>query len=176
MSEASEMGPLATREQLDRVLSMIADAQADGATLIHGGKKPDEPELSEGFFVQPTVFTDVTRDMRVAKDEVFGPVLTVFTFDTEDEAIRLANDTQYGLAGGVWTTNLQRAHRVAKEVKAGTIWLNGYRATDPAVPFGGMKASGFGRENGDEAVLSFTQTKAVWVELSGVSRDPFVMG
>ncbi|CAN5326503.1 aldehyde dehydrogenase [soil metagenome] len=172
----SEMGPLATREQLERVLGMIAAAQSQGAHLLEGGHPPDDPALKDGFFIRPTIFTDVTADMDIAHDEVFGPVLAVFSFETEDEAIELANDTRYGLAGGVWTTNLQRGHRVAARVKAGTVWLNAYRATDPAVPFGGMKDSGFGRENGDDAVLAFTETKAVWVELSGETRDPFIMG
>lgn len=172
----SEMGPLATREQRDRVLEMVAEAESQGAVLVEGGGAPDDPELADGFYIRPTVFADVTQEMRIAREEVFGPVLTVFPFDSEEEAIRLANDTQYGLAGGVWTTNLQRAHRVARGVQAGTIWVNGYRATDPGVPFGGVKSSGIGRENGDEAVQAFTQTKSVWVELSGDTRDPFIMG
>jgi aldehyde dehydrogenase (NAD+) len=173
---ASEMGPLATREQLERVRGMIAAAESQGAHLYEGGHPPEDESLKNGFFIRPTVFTDVTNAMDIAHEEVFGPVLAVFAFDTEDEAVQLANDTRYGLAGGVWTTNLQRGHRVAARVKAGTVWLNAYRATDPAVPFGGMKDSGFGRENGDDAVLAFTETKAVWVELSGETRDPFIMG
>jgi aldehyde dehydrogenase (NAD+) len=168
----SEMGPLATREQRDRVLDMIAAAQGEGAQLVCGGGVPE----GEGFFVEPTVFTGVTGDMRLAREEVFGPVAAVFGFDTEEEAVRLANDTEYGLAGGVWTRDLQRGLRMARAVRAGTVWLNAYRVQDAAVPFGGTKASGFGRENGDEALHEVTEVKSVWVELSGLTRDPFVMG
>jgi (Z)-2-((N-methylformamido)methylene)-5-hydroxybutyrolactone dehydrogenase len=168
----SEMGPLATREQRDRVLDMIAAARAEGAELVCGGRAPE----GTGFFVEPTVFTGVTGDMRLAREEVFGPVAAVFPFDTEDEAVRLANDTEYGLAGGIWTRDLQRGLRMARAVRAGTLWLNAYRVQDAAVPFGGTKASGFGRENGDEALHEVTEVKSVWIELSGQTRDPFVMG
>ena len=171
---ASEMGPLATGQQRDRVLDVVADARSEGAELICGGKAPEG--LGEGFFVQPTVFTGVTRDMRLAREEVFGPVAAFFAFDTEEEAILIANDTEYGLAGGIWTRDLQRGLRMAKGVRAGTIWLNAYRVQDAAVPFGGTKASGFGRENSDEALHEVTEVKSVWIELSGATRDPFVMG
>ncbi len=172
----TEMGPLATREQRDRVEQLMAAARDEGATVVCGGARPEGEATADGYFFPPTVLTDVDPDMRIAREEVFGPVLAVFAFDTEEEAIRLANDTQYGLAGGVWTTNLQRAMRVSKAVRAGSIWVNSYRVSDPAVPFGGMKASGFGRENGEEAVREFTETKSVWIELSGVQRDPFLLG
>jgi aldehyde dehydrogenase (NAD+) len=173
-ADDTEMGPLATRDQRDRVLAMIASAQDDGAQLVCGGRAPDD--LGEGFFIEPTVFTGVTRYMQLAREEVFGPVAAVFPFDTEEQAVALANDTHYGLAGGIWTRDLQRGLRMARAVRAGTIWLNAYRVQDPAVPFGGMKASGFGRENGDEALHEVTEVKSVWIELSGATRDPFVMG
>ena len=173
---ASEMGPLATSEQRDRVLAMIADAQRQGARLVAGGTPPEDPELRDGYFVSPTIFADVTTDMRLAREEVFGPVLAVFPFDTEAQAVELANDTRYGLAAGVWTTNGQRAQRMARAIRAGTVWINAYRAVDPAVPFGGFGASGFGRENGQEVLESLLPVKAVWMELSGTTRDPFKMG
>ncbi len=173
-AEGIEMGPLATRQQRDRVFDMIASARGEGAELVCGGGAPRG--LGDGFFVEPTVFTGVTRDMRLAREEVFGPVAAVFPFDTEQEAIRLANDTEYGLAGGIWTRDLQRGLRMAKAVRAGTVWLNAYRVQDAAVPFGGTRASGFGRENGDEALHEVTEVKSVWIELSGTTRDPFVMG
>ena len=176
MSPESDIGPLATKEQLVRVLSMIDEAQVEGAELATGGRRPDTPGLKDGFFITPTIFTNVDPSMRIAREEIFGPVLAVFPFSTEAEAVQLANSTPYGLAGGIWTQNLQRAHRVAAGLRAGTVWINCYRVVDPAVPFGGMGASGFGRENGDEAVVSYTQTKSVWVELSGNTRDPFKMG
>lgn len=173
---ASEMGPLATKDQLHRVLDMLDNARAEGATLRCGGGRSTGPDVTDGYFIEPTVFTDVKSGMQIAREEIFGPVLGVYPFDTEEEAIALANDTEYGLAGGVWTNDLARGHRMARAVRAGTIWLNSYRVTDPAVPFGGMGASGIGRENGDEAVNAYTETKAVWVELSGETRDPFKMG
>jgi aldehyde dehydrogenase (NAD+) len=114
--------------------------------------------------------------MTVACEEVFGPVLSVIPFDTEEEALALANDTRYGLAGAVWTKDIHRGHRVAHAMRAGTVWINAYRSVGPMAPFGGFKASGFGRENGLEALREYTETKTVWVELSGATRDPFQLG
>ena len=129
-----------------------------------------------GYFVQPTVLTNVKPSMTVACEEVFGPVLAVIPFDTEEEAIGLANDTRYGLAGAVWTKDIHRGHRVAHALRTGTVWINAYRVVGPDVPFGGFGASGLGRENGIEAVHEYTQTKAIWVELTGGTRDPFTLG
>jgi len=129
-----------------------------------------------GYFVQPTVLTGVTPEITVACEEVFGPVLAVMSFDTEEEAIALANGTRYGLAGAVWTQNIHRGHRVAHALKAGTVWINAYRVVGPDVPFGGYGLSGIGRENGIDEVHEYTQTKAIWVELSGGTRDPFTLG
>ncbi len=169
----TEMGPLANAPQFEKVLGYVRAAQEDGATLAHGGQ-PD-PALG-GYFVPPTVVTDARPDMRVVAEEVFGPVLAVMRFSSEDEAVAQANGTRYGLAASVWTKDVHRAHRVAHRLRAGTVWVNAYRVVAPNVPFGGVQMSGIGRENGIGAVRDYTETKAVWVELTGATRDPFTLG
>src|SRR5690349_15413268 len=169
----TEMGPVATEPQYRKVLSFLEGAAGEGATVTAGGQ-PDA-DLG-GFFVQPTVLTGVKPTMTVACEEVFGPVLSVIPFDTEEEAIALANDTRYGLAGAVWTKDIHRGHRVAHAMRTGTVWINAYRVVGPDVPFGGYGLSGLGRENGIEAVHEYTVTKAIWVELTGGTRDPFTLG
>ncbi|MGD1257042.1 aldehyde dehydrogenase [Mycobacterium seoulense] len=170
---ATEMGPVSNQPQYEKVLSHFASARDQGATVAYGGEPAG---VLGGFFVKPTVLTGVDRSMRAVAEEVFGPVLAVMTFTDEDEAIAAANDTEFGLAAGVWTKDVHRAHRVAAQLNAGTVWINAYRVVSPHVPFGGMGHSGIGRENGIDAVKDFTETKAVWVELSGATRDPFTLG
>jgi (Z)-2-((N-methylformamido)methylene)-5-hydroxybutyrolactone dehydrogenase len=169
----TEMGPVATGPQYRKVLSFLDSAASEGATVAVGGH-PDE-QLG-GYFVQPTVLTNVKPTMTVACEEVFGPVLAVIPFDTEAEAIALANNSRYGLAGAVWTKDIHRGHRVAHALRTGTVWINAYRVVGPDVPFGGFGLSGLGRENGIDAVHEYTQTKTIWVELTGGTRDPFTLG
>ncbi|HEY8630290.1 MAG TPA: aldehyde dehydrogenase family protein, partial [Gaiellaceae bacterium] len=164
LDDATEMGPLVSEEQLARVLGYLETGVGEGATIVAGGGRPDDERL-RGYFVQPTVFADVRDDMRIATEEIFGPVLSVMPFDDEESLVRRANSTFYGLAAGIWTENLKRAHRLAEALKAGTVWINGYNMVDPSAPFGGFKMSGYGRELGMDAIHDYTQVKSVWVNL-----------
>jgi acyl-CoA reductase-like NAD-dependent aldehyde dehydrogenase len=169
----TEMGPVANAPQYEKVLGYLSTAQQEGATVAYGGAAEDS---LGGYFVKPTVLTGVGPTSTVVCEEVFGPVLSAYTFTDEDEALKLANDTPYGLAGAAWTKDVHRAHRVAARIKAGTVWINAYRVVAPSVPFGGYKLSGLGRENGVAALDAYLQDKAVWVELTGGTRDPFTLG
>jgi len=172
LDEGTQMGPLVSAVQLDKVLGYIAQAKAEGARLITGGEVAE----GQGYFVQPTVFADVIDTMTLAQQEVFGPVLAVLDFETEADAVRLANATPYGLASGVFTRNLSRAHRLSRDIRAGVGWINTYRAVSPLAPFGGFGLSGSGREGGLESILDYTRTKTVWLRTSDDPiPDPFVM-
>jgi phenylacetaldehyde dehydrogenase len=153
------IGPLVSAEQRDRVVAYVDGAQAQGASLASG----PATELSRGYFVAPTVLGDVTSEMTIFREEVFGPVVTVTPFDTEEEAIALANDTEYGLSAGVWTRDVSRAIRAARAIQAGTVWVNAYGAIRPEVPFGGFGQSGVGRELGEHALAAYRETKAVFI-------------
>lgn len=175
MMPDTQVGPITTAAQRQKVLDYIAIARAEGATCLLGGGIPDDPTLKRGWYVQPTIFGDVTNTMRIAREEVFGPVLSILPFEDEADAIRIANDTIYGLAAGVWTTDLARAVRMAGALQAGTVWVNTYRAVSFMAPFGGYKQSGIGRENGQEAIYEFLQTKCVWLNLAEDVPNPFVI-
>ncbi|SAL55164.1 aldehyde dehydrogenase [Caballeronia turbans] len=175
MQPETNVGPVATPPQYAKVLDYIEIARRDGARCILGGKPASGPGLTGGQFVEPTIFTDVTNDMRIAQEEVFGPVLSIIGFDDEQHAVTLANSVIYGLVAGVWTGNIGRAMRMTRALKAGTVWVNTYRAYSFMMPFGGMKMSGIGRENGIEAVHEFLETKSVFLSTSDKPpANPFV--
>lgn len=176
MSPDTNIGPVTTKPQYQKILDYMEVAKAEGAKCILGGGPANSPDLPGGQFVEPTIYTDVTPQMRIAREEVFGPVLSIIGFEDEADAIRIANDTIYGLAAGIWTQNMGRAIRVSSAIKAGTVWVNTYRAISYMMPFGGMKYSGIGRESGVEAIDEFLETKSTWISYSeNVPANPFVM-
>ncbi len=168
----TQMGPIAFRGHYERVLAHIADALEDGSRLVAGG----HPAALGGLFIEPTVFADVDNSSRLAQNEVFGPILAIIPFDDEAEAIAIANDSRFGLAGGVWSKDVTRALSVAKEIRSGIIWVNTYRTSAAQAPSGGFKQSGYGRERGTEALLDYTVVKSTLVDLTDTVRDPFVLG
>ena len=175
MSTDTHVGPVTTRPQYQKIMDYIDIAKSDGATCVLGGK-PYTGEGSKGDrFVEPTIFTRVSNEMRIAQEEVFGPVLSVIPFDDEDEAVRIGNDIVYGLAAGVWTSDIGRALRMSEKLKAGTVWVNTYRAVSFMSPFGGYKRSGQGRESGQESIKEFLQVKSVWIAQETTAANPFIM-
>jgi (Z)-2-((N-methylformamido)methylene)-5-hydroxybutyrolactone dehydrogenase len=175
MDEDTQVGPVTTPAQYAKVLDYIGIAQGEGATAVLGGAAASRPECGDGWFVEPTVFTGVDNGMRIAQEEVFGPVLAVIPFRDEDEAVAIANDVRFGLGAGVWTTDIGRAFRMSARIRSGTVWVNTYRAVSYMAPFGGVKDSGLGRENGSTAVDAYLEDKTVWVNTGAAVGNPFVM-
>jgi hypothetical protein len=172
LDRATHIGPQTSAEQLAKTERYIAIGKEEGARLVSGGKRPQG--FTRGYFVEPTVFADVDNRSRLAQEEIFGPVLAVMPFDTEEEAVRLANDVEYGLVAGLWTSDVGRAHRVAAAIEAGLVTVNTFRTTHPMLPYGGYKLSGLGRENGMEALHHFTEVKTVVVDFDTTPpADPF---
>ena len=172
LDPATQIAPLANSPHLDKVLGLIEKARAEGANCQCGGHRIYPERQPDGFYVEPAVFTNVTPSMSLWHQEVFGPVLAVTKFETDDHALRLANDTGYGLAAGIWTSNYARAQQLGSNIQAGTIYINHYRSVDPGSPIGGYKRSGYGRELGPDAVKDFLQVKSIWVGTAPCG-DPF---
>jgi acyl-CoA reductase-like NAD-dependent aldehyde dehydrogenase len=173
MAPGTHMGPVANQPQYDRIRGVIAEGSTSGATMLAGQEAVEGADLESGLFIRPTVFADVDNSMVLAREEIFGPVLSVLSFDDDDHAVALANDSDFGLASGIWTNDLSRAHSVARRLVAGTVWVNTYRASAAQAPFGGIRRSGWGRERGEEALEEYVRTKNVMVDLSGRTADPF---
>jgi aldehyde dehydrogenase (NAD+) len=176
MSLDTQVGPVTTMPQFEKILGYMEVAKGEGAKVALGGGKASRPECGEGWFVEPTIFTGVNNKMRIAQEEVFGPVLSIIRFRDEEDAVAIGNDVLYGLAAGVWTQSMRRAITMSERLQAGTVWVNMYRAVSYTSPFGGYKRSGLGRENGQDAIYDFLQTKSVWINLAEEIPNPFVMG
>jgi aldehyde dehydrogenase (NAD+) len=172
----TQLGPLGTHPQYQKVLKYIDIGKDEGAEVVLGGKVPEPGLVGQGWFVEPTIFRGAHNRMRIAQEEIFGPILSVIPFDDDDEAIAIANDIPFGLAGGVWSGNISRAMHAAQKIRAGTVWINTYRAFGAMMPFGGMKRSGHGRENGRWALEEFMQTKSYWLSYSDSEPEPFLIG
>ena len=166
MDPKTRLGPVISQEQMDRVLGYVKKGTDEGARLVTGGKRLLYNGEERGYWIEPTIFDNVKPDACIAQEEIFGPVLATLTFRDEEEALAIANNTIYGLAAGVWTSNVKRAHRMAKRLEAGTVWVNTYHPLEAVSPFGGYKQSGYGRELGAYALDLYTQIKSVWVDLS----------
>jgi len=170
--ENSDVGPMISEEHMRKVLGYIDTGKKEGAELLTGGGELSDGPLSKGYFVKPTLFGNVKPDMTIARDEIFGPVLAAIPFENEAEAIRIANDTVYGLASGVWGSQA-RASRVSRSLKAGTVWVNTYYAIPAENPWGGFKQSGIGRENGTYGLEAFLETKTIYEDSSGTASKPY---
>ncbi len=175
-NQATEIGPIATEAQFQRILRYIDIAKSEGARLVLGGHALTGDKYGQGQFVAPTIFTEVTNQMQISREEVFGPVLSIIPFDDEADALTIANDSPFGLAAGIWTRDLHRAIYLSDRIKAGTVWVNNYRATSFTTPFGGYKRSGIGREGGVDAIKAYLQSKSVWITTQPSRANPFVLG
>ncbi|MFO1320493.1 MAG: aldehyde dehydrogenase [Burkholderiales bacterium] len=175
MNPDTQIGPIATQPQYKKVLGYIDIARQEGAKLVMGGGAAKRPECGDGWFVEPTVFDDVDNKMRIAQEEVFGPVLSIIRFKDEEEATAIANDVRFGLGAGVWTGDIGRAFRMSERIQSGTVWVNTYRAVSYMSPFGGFKDSGVGKENGMDAIREYLQVKSVWINTGAATGNPFVM-
>lgn len=173
LEPTTHIGPQTHKDQLDKTLRYIDIGKSEGARLVAGGVRLTEGGLDQGYFVSPTVFADVKPGMRIAQEEIFGPVVSMIPFDTEEDALAIANGVNYGLTAGLWTRDLGRAHRVSSQIRAGTVWVNTYRIIHPAVPYGGFKISGIGRENGPEAIDEYTEPRATMINLEGKYPYPY---
>jgi aldehyde dehydrogenase (NAD+) len=173
LDRRTQMGTAANEIHFKRILGAIEKGVSDGARLVAGGGRAKGPGLEDGFFIEPTIFIDVDNKMELAREEVFGPVLSLIPFDTEEEAISIGNDTRYGLAAGIWTTDLSRTLRMTRALNAGMVWVNTYRVSQAMAPFGGFKDSGFGKERGTMAVNEYLRTKNVMIDFAAQVRDPF---
>jgi aldehyde dehydrogenase (NAD+) len=174
MNLDTQVGPVTNKPQLEKILNYIDIATGEGATAILGGRRATRPECGTGWFVEPTIFQNVNNTMRIAQEEVFGPVLAVIPFEDEEEAIAIGNDVVYGLAAGVWTQNMRRALTMADRLQAGTVWINTYRAVSYVSPFGGYKRSGIGRESGQDMIKDYLQVKSVWISTATDVPNPFI--
>lgn len=168
---ATQVGALISREHMQKVKSFIDSGLAQGAKLITGGTACPNPSLQAGNFIEPIIFTDCRDDMTVVQDEIFGPVMTILVFDSEDEVVTRANNTRYGLAGGIFTSNIKRAHNIAQKLQVGVCWINNYNVTPVSMPFGGYKSSGFGRENGFVTMSQYSQLKSIYIELNQIEHS-----
>ena len=171
----TQVGPVTTSPQYQKILDYIVAGKDEGAHVALGGKPADKSRFGGGRFVEPTIFTGVNNRMRIAREEIFGPVLSVIPFEDEEDAVAIANDTVYGLAAGVWTQNIRRAIVMSERLRAGTVWVNTYRAVSFMSPFGGYKRSGLGRESGQEAIYEYLQQKSVWISTATEVPNPFVL-
>ena len=174
MDAGTQIGPVTNKPQLEKILNYIDIAKGEGARAVLGGSRASRPECGNGWFVEPTIFAGVRNSMRIAQEEVFGPVLSVIPFKDDDEAIAIGNDVVYGLAAGVWTQNMRRALTMAEKLQAGTVWINTYRAVSYLSPFGGYKRSGLGRESGQEMIKEYLQVKSVWISTATDVPNPFI--
>jgi aldehyde dehydrogenase (NAD+) len=174
MDPGTQVGPVTNRPQFDKILNYIDIATSEGAVAVLGGSRANRPECGDGWFIEPTIFAGVHNRMRIAQEEVFGPVLAVIPFRDEEEAIAIGNDVVYGLAAGVWTRDMRRALVMAERLQAGTVWVNTYRAVSYVSPFGGYKRSGIGRESGQDMIKEYLQVKSVWISTASDVPNPFV--